>query len=359
MNKFNVNPMDTNQTNKFCVVCGDKGIGFNFDALTCESCKCFFRRNALRDLDCKLGANNCIITVNTRKNCPKCRVEKCLAKGMKKDMIMNAEARTKRRLIIAQNRLKRKLGSEVRCHEFEHHIKHEDYYDYYNYSDVWTQSSDSSSPQTPQPIGWSTTTSTADPFDFNATDYELYDIFGDNCPSDDYKVRTYERAFALGMSVMSVARPVTDYSTQFNELEGNRFRELSYATQILAISLSTGTVQPVMSAEEFLMIIDLQKLHDIKNVVKMCKMLVSFKGICDHDKITLLKYGAHEVHCMRSITYYDIANESWTINLNDKKAMVLRLDFIKDSEIYCDFREYINNIFTEIDSDMNLLNMVR
>ncbi|CAG2101822.1 unnamed protein product, partial [Medioppia subpectinata] len=174
------------------------------------------------------------------------------------------------------------------------------------------------------------------------------------------------------MSVMSVARPVTDYSTQFNELEGNRFQELSYATQILAISLSTGTVEPVMSAEEFLMIIDLQKLHDIKNVVKMCKMLVSFKGICDHDKIVLLKYGAHEVHCMRSITYYDIANESWTINLvvfhelnllvdisetDDKKAMVLRLDFIKDSEIYCDFREYINNIFTEIDSDMNLLNM--
>lgn len=34
---------------KLCVVCGDKALGFNFDAVTCESCKAFFRRNALKD----------------------------------------------------------------------------------------------------------------------------------------------------------------------------------------------------------------------------------------------------------------------------------------------------------------------
>jgi len=31
---------------RLCVVCGDKALGFNFDAITCESCKAFFRRNA-------------------------------------------------------------------------------------------------------------------------------------------------------------------------------------------------------------------------------------------------------------------------------------------------------------------------
>uniref|UniRef100_A0A1I8FCC7 Nuclear receptor domain-containing protein n=1 Tax=Macrostomum lignano TaxID=282301 RepID=A0A1I8FCC7_9PLAT len=30
-----------------CTVCGDKALGYNFDAITCESCKAFFRRNAL------------------------------------------------------------------------------------------------------------------------------------------------------------------------------------------------------------------------------------------------------------------------------------------------------------------------
>ncbi len=30
----------------FCVICQDDAIGFNYDALTCASCKAFFRRNA-------------------------------------------------------------------------------------------------------------------------------------------------------------------------------------------------------------------------------------------------------------------------------------------------------------------------
>lgn len=34
---------------KICKVCGDKALGYNFNAITCESCKAFFRRNALKD----------------------------------------------------------------------------------------------------------------------------------------------------------------------------------------------------------------------------------------------------------------------------------------------------------------------
>lgn len=33
---------------KFCLVCGDKALGYNFNAITCESCKAFFRRNAFK-----------------------------------------------------------------------------------------------------------------------------------------------------------------------------------------------------------------------------------------------------------------------------------------------------------------------
>lgn len=32
-----------------CRVCGAPAHGYNFDQITCESCKAFFRRNALRD----------------------------------------------------------------------------------------------------------------------------------------------------------------------------------------------------------------------------------------------------------------------------------------------------------------------
>lgn len=34
---------------KLCAVCGDKALGCNFDAVSCESCKAFFRRNAFKD----------------------------------------------------------------------------------------------------------------------------------------------------------------------------------------------------------------------------------------------------------------------------------------------------------------------
>lgn len=39
-----------NKEDKYCGVCGDKALGYNFDAISCESCKAFFRRNAPKGL---------------------------------------------------------------------------------------------------------------------------------------------------------------------------------------------------------------------------------------------------------------------------------------------------------------------
>lgn len=41
-------PKPKDGTLLICGVCGDKALGYNFDAITCESCKAFFRRNALK-----------------------------------------------------------------------------------------------------------------------------------------------------------------------------------------------------------------------------------------------------------------------------------------------------------------------
>lgn len=38
-----------NDQKSFCEVCGDKARGCNFDAITCASCKEFFRRNAFKE----------------------------------------------------------------------------------------------------------------------------------------------------------------------------------------------------------------------------------------------------------------------------------------------------------------------
>lgn len=36
------------EKNLICTVCDGSAHGYNFDTITCESCKAFFRRNALR-----------------------------------------------------------------------------------------------------------------------------------------------------------------------------------------------------------------------------------------------------------------------------------------------------------------------
>jgi hypothetical protein len=66
---------------KTCRVCGDAAVGFNFEVVTCESCKAFFRRNCTRRADefkCPY-TNNCVITKQSRRSCKHCRLAKCVS----------------------------------------------------------------------------------------------------------------------------------------------------------------------------------------------------------------------------------------------------------------------------------------
>lgn len=98
---------------KICGVCGDKALGYNFNALSCESCKAFFRRNALASKEFKCPfTEQCEITVITRRFCQKCRLEKCFAIGMVKEYIMTEEDKAKKRQKIEENRaIKRNVRS--------------------------------------------------------------------------------------------------------------------------------------------------------------------------------------------------------------------------------------------------------
>lgn len=100
--------MDAKGDQKVCGVCGDKALGYNFNALTCESCKAFFRRNALAKKDFRCPFNEqCEITTVTRRFCQKCRLEKCFSIGMQKDLIMSEEDKVLKRRKIEENRAKR------------------------------------------------------------------------------------------------------------------------------------------------------------------------------------------------------------------------------------------------------------
>ncbi|TMW52984.1 hypothetical protein DOY81_001932 [Sarcophaga bullata] len=96
---------------KTCAVCGDKALGYNFNAVTCESCKAFFRRNALakKQFTCPFN-QNCEITVVTRRFCQKCRLKKCMDIGMKSENIMSEEDKMAKRRKIENNRAKRRMN---------------------------------------------------------------------------------------------------------------------------------------------------------------------------------------------------------------------------------------------------------
>ncbi|CAM4764581.1 unnamed protein product [Rotaria magnacalcarata] len=78
-----------------CKICGDVARGFNFDVITCLSCKAFFRRNAFRlsSIRCCQRKNCCKITKETRSYCPACRLKKCYAFGMNSNLIQSVSKR--------------------------------------------------------------------------------------------------------------------------------------------------------------------------------------------------------------------------------------------------------------------------
>ncbi|XP_065095896.1 nuclear hormone receptor HR96 [Ochlerotatus camptorhynchus] len=145
---------------KMCSVCGDKALGYNFNAMTCESCKAFFRRNALstKGFTCPFS-ESCEITVVTRRFCQKCRLDKCFHIGMKKEYIMSDEDKALKRKKIEQNRAKKRmmngsgssdggnsvtgeLGGGMMESDLPMKIKREG-----NESDCWSNSSDYMSPE--------------------------------------------------------------------------------------------------------------------------------------------------------------------------------------------------------------------
>ncbi|VEN46287.1 unnamed protein product [Callosobruchus maculatus] len=101
---------------KLCLVCGDKALGYNFNAITCESCKAFFRRNALVEKVYKCPFNNnCDITTVTRRFCQKCRLDKCFTIGMCKDLIMSEQDKVAKRQKIEENRVRKKNHREFKA----------------------------------------------------------------------------------------------------------------------------------------------------------------------------------------------------------------------------------------------------
>ncbi|CAF1030824.1 unnamed protein product [Adineta ricciae] len=72
-----------------CQICGDTARGINFAALTCMSCKMFFRRHVESQkpqMPCYFN-DRCVMTPKTRKYCSACRLRSCFRVGMDPKLI--------------------------------------------------------------------------------------------------------------------------------------------------------------------------------------------------------------------------------------------------------------------------------
>ena len=82
-----------------CQICGDVANDHNhYGALACYSCRAFFRRCLIKlQFECVNQDGICHVDIITRKLCPYCRYQKCLAVGMKPNWVMTEKDKQERK----------------------------------------------------------------------------------------------------------------------------------------------------------------------------------------------------------------------------------------------------------------------
>eukprot|EP00092_Neocalanus_flemingeri_P020536 GFUD01022249.1.p1 GENE.GFUD01022249.1~~GFUD01022249.1.p1 ORF type:complete len:860 (+),score=226.22 GFUD01022249.1:56-2581(+) len=71
-----------------CLICtGAAAAHQHYGAVCCYSCRAFFRRGITRNYACVRGDNLCQVNSITRTNCKRCRYARCLAVGMKPELV--------------------------------------------------------------------------------------------------------------------------------------------------------------------------------------------------------------------------------------------------------------------------------
>lgn len=97
-----------------CEVCGDLANDHvHYGAVTCYSCRAFFRRSVTSSAQYACAKNkDCPINKETRKQCQFCRLAQCVKVGMKSTWVMTEEEkREKREAAIAKRRLRQMGGN--------------------------------------------------------------------------------------------------------------------------------------------------------------------------------------------------------------------------------------------------------
>ncbi|XP_054164095.1 nuclear hormone receptor HR96-like [Oppia nitens] len=343
---------------KVCVICGDRATGYNFNAVCCESCKAFFRRNASKydNFKCHFEGN-CKIDLVSRKFCKKCRLKKCFDVGMKKEWILNDEQKQLRRTKIEENRKKRKNSDS----DSE---KSNDTKDNNNNNNSPISDTDHSTIIVDF-LDLSPSSASTTPKRFNGDFDGSIEIMCKNLlnyrnrPSDNIHESVYQKTAEFEMSVIPIARPIDELTEKFNDLEINRLVELLNATHKLK-SPEVPITSEAMTIEDGCKVWRFKVEQEIHKMIKMSKVLESFQKMCENDQIALMKYGCIEIFCMRLTMNYNFEREQWTYVTDDSSSTIMKLDLLRSAkyELYRAYKRFLDKIRPEWESDTIILDLL-
>lgn len=284
---------------KNCRVCGDKALGYNFNAVTCESCKAFFRRNALKDQATKcLFQGNCFIDIRTRRFCPHCRLKKCFDIGMRKEMILDDNERKMRMAKVMHNRQKRKESIESLSTLIKTEPMEEE-------PDQSCQYGSTTSKQ----VATSTT-------NLSPSQEHVVDITGSSATP------------GIDIQSLDVDRKQCRVLTRKEE------ELLEYLTSGYAATMANYHCEKLTS-DSYNDSNDLVNTSEqaVRRLIQFVKLMDDFKELSQEDQITALKSCVLQSLMLRSIFFYDVEQEGWRTLTGLVPAKVLK-DVTGFSDLY-------------------------
>ncbi|CAG2106309.1 unnamed protein product [Medioppia subpectinata] len=263
-------------------------------------------------------------------------MKKCFDLGMKKEWILNDEQKNIRRNKIEENRRKRKNSTR---------------------DDGDNRSSDSSANHS------SPATDTSSPTNFTNQIEKIQRKERDQkqaiMPYNTIPEAVYEKTAELEMSVIPIARPISDLIDKFNDLEMNRLAELLNAMHMLKSPLVPITSE-AMTMDDGCNVWRYKCEQEVLKIIKMSKSLEAFQGLCENDQIALVKYGCIEMHCLRLTLHYDFDKEYWTLITDNCQSTVLKMELLRQNKqfLYNTYKAFFEKLKPEWESDSIILDIL-
>ncbi|OWA51497.1 putative Nuclear hormone receptor HR96 [Hypsibius exemplaris] len=307
----------TGNSGKTCRVCGDTALNMNFGAISCESCKAFFRRNALKKKELKCPFKGvCQIDVESRRWCQQCRLKKCFEVGMKRELI---------------KKVKRGISEvDVDC----------------------LSNGGAHSPSTPaaekrEKLGGTDSAVSELPV--------VSDGILTGCVSDVWS--------PADSAVSSTDSPPSDGSVgpslgagleMLCAFEREKIVELVRANEsMMETNLEEETA--VVRYPETHRLVDVINMTDIaiRRVIKMAKRITGFKNLIQEDQIALLKGACFEMMILRAVSHYNVEKDCW----QGPQATMIKVDILKEAKGNCyeEIRTFIHSFAPELRKDEPLL----